>query len=155
MKRVSAAANWEVKDSSESKMFKDFPPELIKSMHEKNLFLHIHKFAVTVDDFNKYDGLKKQMKIIQTGAFNKTTTYINAMEAYNYPFFTIMSHPEYLMLDSTQCEGKDVVCSEDTNEIALRLSHMLNKYARMNSNRVRKENNILINKGMDTSRASP
>ena len=57
------------------------------------------------------------------------------MEAYNYPIYATMWHPEYQILDYVGDKGWDVPDNKFTDEIAYRLSHLLNRHAKMNSNR--------------------
>lgn len=65
-------------------------------MHHNGLALHAHSYAVSIETFNKYPKFTKTMKIIQTDKYEKTgQKFIDAMEAYNYPIFATMYHPEY------------------------------------------------------------
>jgi hypothetical protein len=49
------------------------------------------------------------------------------MEAKNYPIYTSMYHPEYMLLRQTL---------DDTDEIAFRYSLLVNRDARTNSNKI-------------------
>ena len=52
------------------------------------------------------------------------------MEAKNYPIYTSMYHPEYMI-------GK----SDDSDEIAFRYSLLVNRVARTNSNKIESDQN--------------
>ena len=59
-------------------------------------------------------------------------TFIASMEAKNYSIFASMYHVEYQLLN----DQWDYEERRDTEEIAYRLSLMLNKVARSNTNRI-------------------
>jgi len=58
------------------------------------------------------------------------------MEAKDYPIFTTMYHPEYQLLDYLGQVRWTHGETELTQEIAFRISLVMNRYGRMNSNRV-------------------
>ena len=101
-------------------------------MHTNGRALHAHSYAVSVDTFYKHIGLRKNMKILLTGDHENGKTFINAMEAYNYPIFASMFHPEYQLLDYTGSKGWYTPDNKDTDEIAFRMSLLVNRYARKN-----------------------
>ena len=68
------------------------------------------------------------------------------MEAYNYPIFATMYHPEYQVLDFATEKKWNIIGDNITDEVAFRLSLMLNRKARENSNRVPKNNEEFFNK---------
>jgi hypothetical protein len=61
-----------------------------------------------------------------------------------------MYHPEYNLLDFIGTKKWKIVGNEITDEIAFRLSLLMNRWARKNSNKV--YNGIYINKEMSISR---
>jgi len=52
------------------------------------------------------------------------------MEAYNYPIFATMYHPEYQTLDFVGSKKWNIKQNEDTDEIAYRLSYLVNHHAK-------------------------
>ena len=65
--------------------------------------LHAHSYSVGVDTYNQYENLRNFMKITQTDIYvdeeGKMIEFIDSMEAYDYPIFATMYHPEYQLLD--------------------------------------------------------
>ena len=61
------------------------------------IMIHNHEWSLTVDNYNKQDKLNKFMRIVSTSKAEnkKETEYVDSMEAYNYPIFGIMYHPEH------------------------------------------------------------
>lgn len=112
-------------------------------MSEKKLALHAHTYSVSLETYNQSEGLKKNMKIVQTDTWirpgdDKEIEFIAAMEGANYPVFAFMYHPEYQMLDYQGDKAWPKSDSEaSTEEIAYRLSKKINMIARTNSNRPR------------------
>ena len=95
------------------------------------------------------------MKVTQTDFYNDTgdmTEFINAMESRHYPIFATMYHPEYQLLDFPGPKKWHLATSETTDEIAFRLSQLMNMHARSNSNRVRPGYEELLTKKMSISR---
>jgi hypothetical protein len=68
------------------------------------------------------------------------------MEAYKYPIFATMYHPEYQVLDFATEKKCNIIGDNIRDEVAFRLSLMLNRKARENSNRVPKNNEEFFNK---------
>lgn len=58
------------------------------------------------------------------------------MEAKNYPIFTTMYHPEYQAMTPVGNLKWETGPEEFTDEIAFRISLLMNRYGRLNSNRV-------------------
>lgn len=85
-------------------------------MATMKLTLHFHHFAITVEDFEK--KLSKTNKMIQTDTHSSGVKYVTAMEALEYPFFSVLYHPEYNM---DNCE--------EANQIAQGMSDVLYDYA--------------------------
>ena len=80
--------------------------------------IHYHKYAVSLETFQKYPKLSKEFLITQTCKSEKGgIPYVNTMEAKNYPIFTIMYHPEYKLFEFMERDTGPV-----TDEIAFRLT---------------------------------
>mmetsp|Transcript_5780 Transcript_5780/g.9906 ORF Transcript_5780/g.9906 Transcript_5780/m.9906 type:complete len:107 (-) Transcript_5780:66-386(-) len=74
------------------------------------------------------------------------------MEAKHYPIFASMWHPEYQVLDQIGPEHWQLVGDRDTDEIAFRLSLLLNRYARMNSNKIDDKNAMYFENKLSVNR---
>lgn len=101
-------------------------------MHSQKLTRHFHTYGISIKTFDNTPGLHDEFLITQIDSFNDTS-FVDAMEHKKYPIFTIMYHPEYqlshLFLESGQ----------STDEIAFLVSLKLNRLARKNNNRVKKQ----------------
>lgn len=110
--------------------------------------LHAHTYSVSLETFNEKPGLNRFMKITQTDVLNKNgknTTFIDAMEAKDYPIFCTMYHPEYQFIDyvgpGTWAKYEN---RKNAAEIGFRISLHLNREARKNSNRLNNEHEDLV-----------
>jgi hypothetical protein len=74
------------------------------------------------------------------------------MEAKEYPIFTTMYHPEYQLMDFLGELSWGTGHKEHTEEIAFRISLVMNRFARLNSNRVAPHNEAFFNKMMAINR---
>lgn len=72
-------------------------------MADNEYVLHAHSYSVGVDTYNSYEGFQDFMKVTQTDGYideaGETIEFIGAMEAYDYPIFASMYHPEYQLLE--------------------------------------------------------
>ncbi len=62
-------------------------------MDNNEITFHYHEYGVTLEDYYK-TPIKDFFKIISTDCY-KNITYLTALEAYDYPIYTLMYHPEY------------------------------------------------------------
>jgi len=76
--------------------------------------------------YNKTPGLKSFMTVTSVDTLQpENITFIDSMEAKHYPIYTSMYHPEYM------------ISKTDANDqIAFRLSLLVNRDARKNSNEI-------------------
>ena len=59
--------------------------------------------------------------------------FLTVIEAYQYPIYGIMFHPEYQILEFTGDEGFELNNNKDTEEIAYKISNFLKQEA-LNNN---------------------
>ena len=130
---------WNQTSLDNSTLFGTFPPALIDHMSVDNLTLHAHSYSIDVATYNKTPGMRKEMNILHTVDYEKDgqpRKFIGAMEGKTIPVYLIMYHPEYQMLDFKGPKrwqlGKDNGVGHLTEEIAFRLSLLLNRQARLN-----------------------
>jgi carbamoylphosphate synthase small subunit len=69
-------------------------------MSKRGMALHAHSYSITTDTYKNSLNMSKEMTLVQTDTWqrpsdNKTIEFINMMEGKNYPFFSMMYHPEY------------------------------------------------------------
>ncbi|XP_062376547.1 gamma-glutamyl hydrolase-like [Sardina pilchardus] len=81
------------KDAAESKLFKDFPSEVMTSLATENITVNFHKWSISMENFTKSEELRSFYKVLSTNTDGKTE-FISTMEAYDYPIYGVQWHPE-------------------------------------------------------------
>ncbi|XP_072306557.1 gamma-glutamyl hydrolase-like [Eucyclogobius newberryi] len=76
-----------------SRMFKDFPADLMKALETENLTENSHRWSVSVETYNGNKNLKEFYKVLSTNTDGKIE-FISTWEAYNYPIYGVQWHPE-------------------------------------------------------------
>lgn len=89
---VSLPLNF-TQDAKGSRMFKDFPVELMEALATEPLTDNSHTWSVTTETYNTLEELKKFYKVISTNSDGKIE-FISTMEAYDYPIYAVQWHPE-------------------------------------------------------------
>ncbi|XP_034036361.1 gamma-glutamyl hydrolase [Thalassophryne amazonica] len=89
---VSLPLNF-TKEAKDSRMFKDFPAELVKALGSEPLSTHCHKWSVAVETFNSNEDLRNFYKVLSTNTDGKTE-FVSTIEAYNFPIYGTQWHPE-------------------------------------------------------------
>lgn len=86
--------------------------------------------------FNNTPDMNQIMKVTAVDTLGNLT-FIDSMEAKKYSIYATMYHPEYQTLDFIGPKKWKMVANADTDEIAFRLSLLVNRDARSNSNRIK------------------
>uniref|UniRef100_A0A3Q3W8L1 folate gamma-glutamyl hydrolase n=1 Tax=Mola mola TaxID=94237 RepID=A0A3Q3W8L1_MOLML len=81
------------KDAAASRMFKDFPPDLMKDLASEPLTANIHNWSLALSTYNKNEALRKFYKVLSTNTDGRIE-FVSTMEAYDYPFYATQWHPE-------------------------------------------------------------
>ena len=97
-------------------------------MSHRQLALHMHNFAPSVEKFNEIDSLRDGMLLVQKDHHNGQD-YVVAVEHKKYSIFGILYHPEYQPLYFLNFNR------QLTDEIGFRISLKINRIARTNSQR--------------------
>lgn len=106
-------------------------------MASQDYVKHAHSYSISMDTYEKTPGLKSFMTVTSVDTLQpQNVTFIDSMEAKNYPIYTSMYHPEYQLLDFGGPKKWKLATNDDTDEIAFRLSLLVNRDARSNSNRI-------------------
>ena len=103
-----------------------------------------------METFEKTPGLKDEMIVTQTDIWHDAknesgsqftdVAFIAAMEHKHYPIYTSMYHPEYQASMIPSLTGWSAYENRaNAEEIGFRISLMLNREARKNSNRINVE----------------
>uniref|UniRef100_A0A8I3Q498 folate gamma-glutamyl hydrolase n=1 Tax=Canis lupus familiaris TaxID=9615 RepID=A0A8I3Q498_CANLF len=92
------------KDASQSRMFQNFPPDLLKSLSVEPLTANFHKWSLSVTNFTKNENLKEFFNVLTTNTDGKTE-FISTMEGYKYPVYGVQWHPEKAPYEWGQLKG--------------------------------------------------
>ncbi|XP_036452336.1 gamma-glutamyl hydrolase [Colossoma macropomum] len=81
------------KESKDSRMFKDFPDDLMTSLTKEPLTENSHRWSITTESFNGSKKLKKFYRILSTNTDGQKE-FVSTMEAYDFPIYGTQWHPE-------------------------------------------------------------
>ncbi|XP_004642424.2 gamma-glutamyl hydrolase [Octodon degus] len=81
------------KGASKSRMFQNFPPDLLRSLASEPLTANFHTWSLSVKNFTMNKKLKKFFNVLTTNT-DGTTEFISSMEGYKYPVYAVQWHPE-------------------------------------------------------------
>ena len=91
--RESRAYNWKVEAKKDSTIFKEFPRSLLHRMGKEKIALNAHDWTVASKTYQTSPKLANFFRILATDTHNGTE-FVMAVEAYKYPIYGIMNHPE-------------------------------------------------------------
>ncbi|KAG7330047.1 hypothetical protein KOW79_006269 [Hemibagrus wyckioides] len=80
-------------ESKDSRMFKDFPEDLITSLANEPLTENSHQWSITTESFTGNEKLKNFYRILSTNADGQTE-FVSTVEAYDFPIYATQWHPE-------------------------------------------------------------
>ncbi|XP_026071305.1 gamma-glutamyl hydrolase-like [Carassius auratus] len=80
-------------DVRDSRMFKDFPVDLMKSLETEPLTENSHQWSLTTEKFTKSKSLKCFYRVLSTNTDGQKE-FVSTMEAYNFPIYATQWHPE-------------------------------------------------------------
>ncbi|XP_055503099.1 gamma-glutamyl hydrolase-like isoform X2 [Leucoraja erinacea] len=63
------------------RMFRDFPPEMMRALGENSLTGHFHKYSITLDDFEANEKLRSFYRVVSTNTDPQGITFVSTMEA--------------------------------------------------------------------------
>uniref|UniRef100_A0A668ABR5 folate gamma-glutamyl hydrolase n=2 Tax=Myripristis murdjan TaxID=586833 RepID=A0A668ABR5_9TELE len=76
-----------------SRLFSDFPVELMEALASEPLTENSHKWSVTTETHNNDEKLKDFYKVLSTNS-DGAVEFVSTMEAYDYPIYATQWHPE-------------------------------------------------------------
>ncbi|KAI5126792.1 Gamma-Glutamyl Hydrolase [Manis pentadactyla] len=76
-----------------SRMFQNFPADLILSLALEPLTANFHKWSLSIKNFTANENLKKFFNILTTNRDDKIE-FISTMEGQKYPVYGVQWHPE-------------------------------------------------------------
>ncbi|MCI4377576.1 hypothetical protein PGIGA_G00205180 [Pangasianodon gigas] len=81
------------KESKDSRMFKDFPEDLMTSLANEPLTENSHQWSVTTERFSGNEKLRKFYRILSTNTDGQTE-FVSTVEANDFPIYGTQWHPE-------------------------------------------------------------
>ncbi|XP_042366323.1 gamma-glutamyl hydrolase [Plectropomus leopardus] len=81
------------KEAKNSRMFQDFPADLMEDLASEPLTANAHKWSVTVQTQNTNEELRNFYKVLSTNTDGETE-FVSTVEAYDYPIYGTQWHPE-------------------------------------------------------------
>uniref|UniRef100_W5LDG2 folate gamma-glutamyl hydrolase n=2 Tax=Astyanax mexicanus TaxID=7994 RepID=W5LDG2_ASTMX len=78
---------------SDSRMFKDFPKDLMTSLANEPLTENSHQWSITTESFKGNEKLNKFYRILSTNTDGQKE-FVSTVEAYDYPVYGTQWHPE-------------------------------------------------------------
>ncbi|XP_059110034.1 gamma-glutamyl hydrolase [Peromyscus eremicus] len=80
-------------DALQSRMFRNFPAELLVSLALEPLTANFHNWSLSVKNFTENYKLKKFFNILTTNTDGEID-FISSVEGYKYPIYGVQWHPE-------------------------------------------------------------
>ncbi|CAJ1081660.1 gamma-glutamyl hydrolase [Xyrichtys novacula] len=80
-------------ETANSRLFRGFPPELMKELASEPLTENSHKWSLSMSTYNSNDELKNFYKVLSTNTDGKIK-FVSTFEAHDYPFYGTQWHPE-------------------------------------------------------------
>ncbi|XP_055459323.1 gamma-glutamyl hydrolase [Psammomys obesus] len=80
-------------DALQSRMFRNFPADLLLSLAVEPLTANFHKWSLSVKNFTENEKLSSFFNVLTTNTDGKTE-FISSMEGVKYPIYAVQWHPE-------------------------------------------------------------
>lgn len=77
-----------------SRIFKDFPTDLIKAVTQEPLTGNFHHYGVEVKNFNENKNLHSFFYLLSTNVAENEAHFVSTVEGKKYPFYGVQWHPE-------------------------------------------------------------
>ncbi|GCC36955.1 gamma-glutamyl hydrolase-like isoform X2 [Chiloscyllium punctatum] len=82
------------KDATDSRMFKNFPVDLMKALAVEPLSANFHYKSLSVKNFTSNAKLRNFYKILSTNMDSQGIEFVSTMEGKKYPIYGVQWHPE-------------------------------------------------------------
>ncbi|XP_053415614.1 gamma-glutamyl hydrolase [Nycticebus coucang] len=90
--------------SLHSRMFQNFPAELLMSLAVEPLTANFHKWSLSMKNFTMNEKLKKFFNVLTTNTAGKIE-FISTVEGFKYPVYGVQWHPEKAPYEWKELEG--------------------------------------------------
>ncbi|XP_041045515.1 gamma-glutamyl hydrolase [Carcharodon carcharias] len=135
------------KDMLDSRMFKNFPVDLMKALAAEPLTANSHHWSLSVKNFTSNAELRNFYKILTTNVDSWGIEFVSTIEARNYPIYGVQWHPEKNLFE--WCRKKKIPHSPNAVELSLFLAEFFVNEARKNwhqfSDETEEENALIYN----------
>ncbi|XP_041089293.1 gamma-glutamyl hydrolase isoform X1 [Polyodon spathula] len=81
-------------DAESSRMFRNFPPELMKSLAQEPLTGNFHHYGIATQTFEGNERLESFFSILSTNKAKEGVEFVSTIEGKEYPFYGVQWHPE-------------------------------------------------------------
>ncbi|KAF6730146.1 Gamma-glutamyl hydrolase [Oryzias melastigma] len=81
-------------DAHSSRMFKDFPEDLVKAITQEPLTGNFHHYGLEVQAFQENEKLRSFFTVLSTNVAENEAHFISTLEGKRYPFYGVQWHPE-------------------------------------------------------------
>lgn len=81
-------------ETHSSRLFRDFPADLIKAVTQEPLTGNFHHYGVEVKTFMENDNLQSFFSLLSTNVAENGAQFVSTIEGKNYPFYGVQWHPE-------------------------------------------------------------
>ncbi|XP_043938996.1 gamma-glutamyl hydrolase-like [Protopterus annectens] len=105
-----------------SKMFQDFPPEILKALSKEDLTGNFHHYGLLTQTFRNCGKLKDFFTILSTNKDRNGVDFVSTIEGTKYPIYGVQWHPE---VNRFQWE-KDLAFPHSVN--AVQLSYLMSNF---------------------------
>lgn len=119
------------KETKEARMFKSFNEDL-EYFSNSRVNPHFNNLGVSPDVYDKNENLKNFFKITSLAKDKSEKVFVNSVEAYSYPFYSVQFHPEKIINDTN--EGHNIPTRDEAIRISQHFSAFFINEARKNSN---------------------
>ncbi|XP_021573766.1 gamma-glutamyl hydrolase [Carlito syrichta] len=90
--------------SLQSRMFQNFPNDLLLSLAVEPMTANFHKWSLSMKNFTMNEKLKKFFNVLTTNT-KDGIEFISTMEGYKYPIYGVQWHPEKAPYEWKKLEG--------------------------------------------------
>ncbi|XP_061412472.1 gamma-glutamyl hydrolase-like [Lethenteron reissneri] len=82
------------KDAKESRLFRNFPTEVMHALKTKPITANFHHWSLSTKNFTANEKLKSFYRVISVNTDSTGVEFISTMEAFKYPVYGVQWHPE-------------------------------------------------------------
>ncbi|XP_067888752.1 gamma-glutamyl hydrolase-like [Heterodontus francisci] len=82
------------KDALHSRMFRNFPKDLLQALQIKPLTGHHHDWSISMKNFTNNKMLSNFYRILSTNMDSQQVEFVSTVEAFKYPIYAVQWHPE-------------------------------------------------------------